>query len=78
MLALKNRFLTCSLKHLCQRWCVVLQGEISLTLGRGRKKPALGTWCAAEVWCSCLSQRERKRRPERVALEEVGRTMSAR
>jgi len=26
-----------------------------MTLGRRRKKPALITWWAAEVWCSCLS-----------------------
>ena len=45
--------------------------ESSMKLGRRTRKPALRTWCVAEVWCNCLSQRERERRPERIALEEV-------
>ena len=26
-----------------------------MTLGRRERKPALQTWCAAEVWCTCLN-----------------------
>jgi len=29
-----------------------------MTLGRRKRKPALQTWCAAEVWCRWLFQRE--------------------